>query len=362
MQTAGANPRPREVSGRKTAWIKCPRVDVRAREETDIGRAVVLVAFALTFLVGLLLLSSAPAAAGGTADLEGGEGQLQIFVWVGSAFDLAESGRPIPIEIEVTDVNGLPRAGVPVLLSASIGTVSPDVVVTDATGRASFTFLADVGESTTARILAQTNLDGAAQGVDAFFVRVVHLPPPPIYARAEILSIGVLSGLLVFASWTEPGRHAFFGLFFPLYTRLKREEILDHFLRGQVYGVIKTQPGTNFTTVRKLLGLSNGTLSYHLRTLESSGFVVSEREGIYKRFFAADLGAAAAQDGVRLSELQRRLLERLRQNAEVGQRDLAKDAGVTQQCISYNLRIMSQQGLVVKVRSGRGHRYIVVDG
>ena len=346
----------------KTAWIKCPRVDVLRREETDIGRAVVLVAFALMFLTGLLILSSSPAAADGTAVLEGGEGQLQIFVRVGSSFDLAESGRPIPLEVAVTDIHGLPRAGVPVLLTAPTGTVSPDVVVTDETGRASFTFLADVGESTTVRILAKTNLDGAAQGVDAFFVRVVHLPPPPIYARAEVLSIGVLSGLLVFASWTEPGRHAFFGLFFPLYTRIKREEVLDHFLRGQVYGVIKTQPGSNFTAIRTLLSLSNGTLSYHLRTLESSGFVVSERDGLYKRFFAADLGAAAAQDGVRLSELQRRLLERLRHSPEVGQRDLAKDAGVTQQCISYNLRIMGQQGLVVKVRSGRGHRYIVVDG
>jgi len=90
--------------------------------------------------------------------------------------------------------------------------------------------------------------------------------------------------------------------------------------------------------------------------------VLSERDGLYKRFFPADLGAAAAQDGIRLSELQRRLLERLRRNPEVGQRELARDAGVTQQCISYNLRSMRRQGLVVKVRSGRGHRYVVIEG
>jgi len=307
-------------------------------------------------------MASAPVAADGTAGLEGGEGQPQIFVRVGSAFDLAESGRPIPIELSVTDIHGLPRGGVPILLTASTGTVSPDVVVTDETGRASSMFFADVGETTTVRILAQTNLEGAAQGVDAFTVRVVRLPPPPIYARAEVLSLGILSGLVAFVSATEPGRHALFGLIFPLYTRIKKEEVLDHFLRGQVYGVIKTQPGSNFTTIRNLLSLSNGTLSYHLRTLESSGFVLSERDGLYKRFFPADLGAAAAQDGIRLSELQRRLLERLRRNPEVGQRELARDAGVTQQCISYNLRSMRRQGLVVKVRSGRGHRYVVIEG
>lgn len=307
-------------------------------------------------------LATGPAVADGTADIEAGEGQTQIYVRVASEFDLAESGRPIPIEAWATDVHGLPRAGVPIALTPSTGTVTPAVSITDETGRASFVFVADVGESTTVRILAKTYLAGAAQGIDALSVRVVRLPPPPIYARAEVLSLGLLSGIVAFVSSTEPGRHALFGLVFPLFTRIKREEVLDHFLRGQVYGVIKTQPGTNFSAIRDLLGLSNGTLSYHLRTLETSGFVLSERDGLYKRFFPADLGAAATQDGVRLSELQRRLVERLRQNPNVGQRDLANANGVTQQCISYNLRIMRKEGLVVKVRSGRGHRYLVIDG
>lgn len=325
-------------------------------------RAAWILVAALAILTFALGLASPPASADGTTSLEGGDGQLQIYVTVRSSFDLAESGRPIPMEVSVTDGHGLPRANVPVFLSAAGGEVAPRVVVTDAMGRATFSFRADVAVSMTIRVLAWTDFEGAAQGGDAFSVRVVRLPPPPIYARAEVLSLGILTSVLAFFSTTEPGRHAFFGLAFPLYTRIKREDVLEHFLRGQVYGVIKTQPGTNFTTIRNLLSLSNGTLSYHLRTLESSGFVFSERDGLYKRFFPADLGAAAAQDGVRLSDLQRRLLERLRQDPEVGQRDLAKDAGVTQQCISYNLRIMRRHGLVVKVRSGRDHRYLVVDG
>src|SRR6266702_4746015 len=93
-------------------------------------------------------------------------------------------------------------------------------------------------------------------------------PPPPIYAQAGIVSLGILGGLAAFLSWTEPGRHAIFGALFPLYTRLKKEEVLDHFVRGQVFGVIKAEPGTNFTEIRDDLGLSNGTLAYHLRTLE----------------------------------------------------------------------------------------------
>src|SRR5437867_1797930 len=228
--------------------------------------------------------------------------------------------------------------------------------------RANLAFLADVKEDTLVRITARTALDGAAQGIDAFTIRVVRLPPPPIYAQAGIVSLGVLGGLAAFLSWTEPGRHAIFGAFFPLYTRLKKEEVLDHFVRGQVFGVIKTEPGTHFTEIRDNLSLSNGTLSYHLRTLEVAGFIRSEREGMYKRFFAADAQPDRGGEGIRLSTLQKSLVEILRRNPGSAQRDLALQAGVTQQTVSYNLRILQKQGILQTVSRGRRQVYLTADG
>src|SRR5438094_9113255 len=181
------------------------------------------------------------------------------------------------------------------------------------------------------RITARTAVDVAAQGIDAFTVRVVRLPPPPLYAQAGIVSLGVLGGLAAFLSWTEPGRAVIFGALFPLYTRLKKEEVLDHFVRGQVFGVIKTEPGTHFTEIRDDLGLSNGTLSYHLRTLEVAGFIRSERDGMYKRFFAADAQPEGGGEGIRLSQPQKMLMELLRRNPDSAQRDRGLRAGVPKQ-------------------------------
>ncbi len=311
---------------------------------------------ALAILVFLGDLATADPEAG----LEGGDGQFQLFVTVESTFDLAEVGRPIPLEVRVEDVHGVPQSGVPVRLTASAGRVEPGLVVTDNRGRASLVFFADATEPTTARILATTELRGAAQGVDDFRVRVVQLPPPPIYARAEVVSVGILSGILLFASWTEVGRHALLGLFFPLYTRLKREEVLDHFVRGQVFGMIKARPGSNFTAIRNRLDLSNGSLSHHLRTLEVAGFVRSERDGLYKRFFPTDASQAREGQGIHLSDLQRRLLDRIRRTPAAPQRDLAREVGVTQQCVSYNLRFLDREGLIRRVREGRRTRYDVV--
>jgi len=328
---------------------------------TGIDRPAWILLVALGVLGLALILSSSPAAADGSG-LEGGNGQFQVYVVVRSSFDLAESGHAIPMEVLVTEVHGLPQANVPVFLSASLGTVSPDRVVTDSRGYASFAFFADVKEDTLVRITARTGLDGAAQGIDAFTVRVVRLPPPPIYAQAGIVSLGVLGGLAAFLSWTEPGRHAIFGAFFPLYTRLKKEEVLDHFVRGQVFGVIKTEPGTHFTEIRDNLSLSNGTLSYHLRTLEVAGFIRSEREGMYKRFFAADAQPDRGGEGIRLSTLQKSLVEILRRNPGSAQRDLALQAGVTQQTVSYNLRILQKQGILQTVSRGRRQVYLTADG
>lgn len=313
-------------------------------------------------VLALLLVFGSPRVSADGTSLEGGDGQYQVYVTVGSDFDLAESGRPIPMHIAVTDVNGLPKADVPVLLSASAGTVSPQRVVTDAIGRASFAFSADVREDTAVRIIARTNLDGAAQGIDAFTVRVIRLPPPPIYGQVGIVSLGVLGGLAALLSGTDVGRDALFGAFFPLYTRIKKEEVLDHFVRGQVFGVIKTDPGANFTAIRDNLGLSNGTLSYHLRTLEVAGFIRSERDGLYKRFFASDARPGREGEGIQLSTLQRLLVDSLRRNPEAAQRDLALKAGVTQQTISYNLRILQKQGILEAVSRGRHLTYVATDG
>src|SRR5712692_9323860 len=151
------------------------------------GRGIDRPAWVLLVALGVLglalILSPSHAVADGTSGIEGGNGQVQVYVTVRSSFDLAESGHSIPMEIFVTEVHGLPQANVPVLLSASIGTVTPDRVVTDERGHASFAFSADVNEDTLVQITAWTNLDGAAQGIDAFAVRVVRLPPPPIYAQ-----------------------------------------------------------------------------------------------------------------------------------------------------------------------------------
>jgi hypothetical protein len=65
-------------------------------------------------------------------------------------------------------------------------------------------------------------------------------------------------------------------LVIPLYTKIRREEVLDHFTRGRIYGMIESSPGVHYTLIKKKVGVGNGTLTYHLSTLEREGFIRAE--------------------------------------------------------------------------------------
>ena len=316
-----------------------------------------IVLLVLAFLM-LLALSLPSATASGDAGFDVGNADPQLVVLLASDFDLVARRLAIPLEIFVHDLNGVPQADVPVSLTASTGRVVPDRVVTDSTGWAAATYVADVAGDETVQITARSDLAGSAQGIDEIRVRVVALPPPPIYAESDLLSAGLLSTLVAFF-WSEPGRTSFASLCFPLYTRLKREHVLDHFVRGQIFGAVRTRPCIAFAELRRLLGLSNGNLSYHLRILEIQGFLASYREGIHRRYVPAGMPAASESGGAGISELQRRLLETLQAEPETTQRDLAAKVGVTQQCVSYNLLFLRRQGSVDRVREGRRTRYVL---
>src|SRR5438876_514961 len=70
---------------------------------------------------------------------------------------------------------------------------------------------------------------------------------------------------------------------------------------------------------------------------------------------------SASCECLRLSQLQKMLIELLRRNPESAQRDLALRAGVTQQTVSYNLRILQKQGILQTVSRGRRQVNLATD-
>jgi DNA-binding MarR family transcriptional regulator len=176
--------------------------------------------------------------------------------------------------------------------------------------------------------------------------------------KAPISAITASFGLLAFGlvAFTESGRYrllVLFTLLLPLYSRIQKEDVLDQFVRGQIYGFIKTNPGVHYNQILRKVGVKNGTLSYHLGVLEKTELIQSRREGLkYRVFYPTGMNFPKAER-FRLTDFQIQILESLKRRPGMTQKEIARLLGQKPQTINYNIKVLDQAGLVSVVRKGR---------
>jgi len=312
---------------------------------------------------GAVLALSAVASAGSPPGLDAGmDSQPVLLVDIRSDFNVMEAGSTLPMRVIVVDQHGIPVEGAWVQLAASDVRLEPMAGPTDHDGVFRFSLTARA-TSTTRRVTVSAGVSGpgAAPGADYFDLTVV-APAADIAVlpRQEAVSVGLGAIVAAAVLSTEFGRYGLFkAIVFPLYSRLKKEEVLDHFVRGQIYGYIVSHPGQHYNLLRQDLKVTNGTLSHHLRTLEMMGFIKSYRDGVFKRFYPIEM-SVPQEKGVRLSDLQLGILELVRRGDGPTQAEIAVRLGVTQQTVSYNIRALSREGTIRMEKDGRNTRYYPV--
>ena len=175
-----------------------------------------------------------------------------------------------------------------------------------------------------------------------------------------------IAGIIVclFLGATEVGKYKFFAIFFPLYSKLKHEQILDQFVRGQIYGLIRGEPGIYYSKIKRVLKVGNGTLAYHLSVLDREGFIRSKRSRFHKKFFPTKLPSKLSElankypegeeleEGIKYSDLQEKILTLIKNNPGIVQTDIASKLDAPKQTISYNIKTLVRSGIIELVRAG----------
>src|SRR3972149_9416110 len=77
-------------------------------------------------------------------------------------------------------------------------------------------------------------------------------------------------------------------------------EVLDLDSRRRIYEFLEANPGVHLRLIGKVLGMSTGMLSYHLRYMERRGLLRSEEEGHRRRYFDARAFAEAQRKSIRV--------------------------------------------------------------
>ncbi len=170
-----------------------------------------------------------------------------------------------------------------------------------------------------------------------------------IVGSAAILTVAGLLSIEVFL-------YLLVSLFIPLYTKLRKENILDHYNRGRVYQFIELNPGEHFNAIKRALDLNIGTATYHLEVLSREGLIRSRQDGIYKRFYPSNMPIPPSNGG-NLSEVQMRVFNLIRESPGVTQKELARLLDVRQSTLNYQISRLQERGFVAEERKGRKVHY-----
>jgi predicted transcriptional regulator len=231
---------------------------------------------------------------------------------------------------------------------------------TDADGRAVVRMTAYSEKGMIMNLTARAYLDGYMPGY--YEVEEITVEPPVVIVmNRENISYISITGLitLIIIGSTEAGKYGLLKTFFlPLYSRLKKDDLLDHFVRGQIYGYIMSHPGEHYNHIKFKLEVTNGTLSHHLRALEFQGYIKSQRDGTYKRFYPTDMKIPRTK-GIQLSDLQICIVDAIRQSPGISQKEIAKREGISQQSVSYNLSLLERLGILDSSREGVRKKYYI---
>ncbi len=180
----------------------------------------------------------------------------------------------------------------------------------------------------------------------------------PLLPVLLALLVGALLVSTIHVRRFESLKYRLLIFFLPLYTRLKRESVLDHETRGMIRGYIIANPGDHYNSIKSALGLNNGTLAHHLHVLEREMFVKSVRDGRYRRFFPA---GARVSIGAHLTKIQELILDIIRENPGRTQKEIARRIGVTQPAVSYHVNKLIELGKLRVEKRRVSLRYYLVE-
>ncbi len=187
----------------------------------------------------------------------------------------------------------------------------------------------------------------------------------PGASPALLMAVGIAASSAAFlaaaALINENAKWAFLFFFVPLYSKIKRERVLDHFVRGQIFGYIQANPGEHYNAIKDALGLTNGSLAHHLRTLEREQFVKSKRFGLYRRFYPMNF-RLPADDAFQPNEVQVLILQVIREAPGITQKEIADRLGLTPPTVNYHIGVLSDRSLILVERRGRSTHCTIAQG
>lgn len=140
----------------------------------------------------------------------------------------------------------------------------------------------------------------------------------------------------------------------PLFSRIHRDDALDHARRALILEVVTNQPGVGFVDLRRATGFGSGTLAHHLAVLRQHKLIDTRKRGRRSVYFRQ---GTTLHDPVQpVDEVLRYLQQAPASNATA----IAKALQRPRTTIAYQLQQLERLGVLTSQKAGRDRRYQVL--
>lgn len=136
-----------------------------------------------------------------------------------------------------------------------------------------------------------------------------------------------------------------------LYTRIEKNEVLDHTTRAAIYELLQAEPGLSLEEVCSTLKLSRSTARHHLGVLETAGLVRHATEGRCRIHFPAGHHDEALQRHL-LDHPQRARIVDLVSLEPLSLVELSEVLDANVGAVHFHLKKLTEGGLVQRIENG----------
>jgi DNA-binding transcriptional ArsR family regulator len=141
------------------------------------------------------------------------------------------------------------------------------------------------------------------------------------------------------------------------------EDALELDTRRRIVAHVQRHPGTHMRELQRQLGMSLGTLEYHLHVLVRAGLLSSREDGRYVRYYVEALVGRREKDllGLLRQEVPRRVCAQLLLRPEQSHKELLSHFRLAPSTLTFHLKKLLAARVVDAWKHGRETRYRVLE-
>lgn len=144
------------------------------------------------------------------------------------------------------------------------------------------------------------------------------------------------------------------------YRNISKNAIFQNKNRLMIYELIKANPGIDYCTLSRMVGLKRGTMRYHLAVLALKGKTI-EINYLNSTSYFENTGKFNEFERKMFNQLQndttRKIMSILITSPNVSRKDLGERIGIAGPSISWHTNRLSQSNIISVEKSGRGVHY-----